>query len=431
MLKKLLSLLDNKKIKKVVIPRSAHKIRRELISVNANKVLSRLHSAGYAAYLVGGGIRDLLLGLDPKDFDIVTDAEPEQVQELFGNCRLIGRRFRLAHIHFGRDIVEVATFRAHHDAAPRNVHGMIMRDNEFGSIEEDVIRRDFTVNALYYNYADGAIVDFVKGMRDLHKRQICLIGDPAMRYREDPVRMLRAIRFAAKLNFTIHRKTANAILQQADLIKNTPAARLFEEYCKLFLSGNAFRTYQLLEQYKLFTLLFPGVTQTAKDSKLLEIALGNTDARIQQGKSIAPGFLLAVFYWRPMQVRYQQNVTDGVPEYLAYQQAIDQILRERQRIIAMPRRFLSMISDMWEMQLRFARCNLAHHVDKLFNHEKFRAGYDFLLLRAASGDQKVTESAAWWQRYVDGTDEQRANMRNSLKPRHERRGKRVKSRSST
>lgn len=407
MLKKLFRWFKKDVVRATIIPRAEHGISRDNISSNALKVLYRLHNAGFSAYLVGGCLRDLLLGRQPKDFDIATNAEPEQIKDLFTNCRLIGRRFRLAHVHFGREIIEVATFRAPHVASiVQNVHGMILRDNAYGKIEEDVLRRDFTVNALYYNIADFSVVDFVSGMEDLKKRQLNLIGDPETRYREDPVRMLRAIRFAAKLGFNIHPAAAKPIFMLNNLLVNVPAARLFEEYCKLFLTGYSYNVYNLLIEYNLFKQMFPRAAKFSTDDPFIITALRNTDARIAAEKSVSPSFLLAVFNWMPMQ---------ELAQTMDPRDAMDQILREQQRIMAVPRRFVSMIRDIWEMQPRLERRRTQRQVETIFSLLKFRAAYDFLLLRAQAGDETAISSAEWWRSYVDGDDETRKLMGAKIK----------------
>lgn len=401
MLKKLFSRFFKRKrpIKKCrVIPRAQHNISRELIDPNALKVLYRLHRAGFQAYLVGGCIRDCLLGLHPKDFDIATDANPDQIKKLFVNCRLIGRRFRLAHIHFGRSIIEVATFRAHHvTSVSHNDLGMIVRDNVYGTIEEDVLRRDFTINALYYNIADFSLVDFVDAMDHIRERQLVMIGDPNLRYREDPVRMLRAIRFAAKLNFTINDATAQPIAILGNLLVNIPPARIFEEFCKLFLYGHALTTYHLLCKYQLFTHLFPMLSNASPNNTFIEAALQNTDLRVAEGKSVTPSFLLAVFNWQPL--------LEQIKHFRDLPTAADKLLRQQQHIMAVPRRILALVRDVWFMQWRLQRRRNATVVAKLHASSKFRAGYDFLLLRARAGDQECQDLARWWQDYV-ATDEQ-------------------------
>ncbi len=410
-------------LKHKVIPRAEHGISRDRISSNALKVLYRLNKGGFSAYLVGGCIRDLLLGQQPKDFDIATNASPEQIKQLFSNCRLIGRRFRLAHVHFGREIIEVATFRAHHTVdTMRTDEGMILHDNVYGTIEQDVVRRDFTINALYYNIADFSVVDFVDGMKDITKRQLALIGDPEVRYREDPVRMLRAIRFAAKLNFSIHPVTAKPIKHLNSLLANIPAARLFEEFNKLFLLGNAYKTFQMLCEYNLFAQLFPRSAQFLTDNKLIDIALQNTDARVAADKSITPSFLLAVFSWHPMLEQANNYMTGGRSEFVAYQDAIDKILHEQQRIMAVPRRFVGMVKDIWEMQLRLQRRRNARNVEQLFTSPKFRAAYDFLLLRAEAEEEQAKEHAIWWKKYVEGDEKVRHKLTSGIKaPRRNKR----------
>lgn len=420
MFKKLLRWFRKDKIKLVIVPRPNHSISRDDISANALKVLYRLHRAGFSAYLVGGCIRDILLEHHPKDFDIATNASPEQIKDLFSNCRLIGRRFRLAHVHFGRDIIEVATFRSYHAAsAVQNAHGMILQDNVYGTIEEDVLRRDFTVNALYYNIADFSVVDFVSGMQDLKNKELKLIGDPQVRYREDPVRMLRAVRFAAKLGFSIAPQSAKPIHDLNKLLANIPAARLFEEYSKLFLTGHALTTFNMLCEYGLFKQLFPRTDKFLPHSKLfIENALRNTDERVIAGKSVAPSFLLAVFSWHPLLEKAKS---------LEYNEAMDLVLSEQQRVLAVPRRFLGMVRDVWELQMRLERKRSKRHVESLYSLSKFRAAYDFLLLRADSGDSQATLAAKWWQTYVEADEVTKIKLAASVKP---SKGKRKKSVSS-
>lgn len=407
MLRKLFKWFKNDVVRPTIVPRSQHNISRDAISKNALKVLYRLHNSGFSAYLVGGCIRDLLVGIHPKDFDIATNAQPEQIKQLFNNCRLIGRRFRLAHVHFGREIIEVATFRAPHTASTvQNSHGMILHDNEFGSIEEDVLRRDFTINALYYNIADFSVVDFVDGLQDMQKKQLNLIGDPQTRYREDPVRMLRGVRFAAKLGFTIHPQSAKHIVTMGHLLNNVPAARLFEEFSKLFLTGKAYATYSLLCEYDLFKQLFPRTAKFAKDNKFIVTALHNTDQRYAADKSLTPSFLLAIFGWQPLQELMLR---------LDMFEAMDEVLREQQKIMTVPRRFVTMIRDIWELQPRLERRRTARQIENLFSLAKFRAAYDFLLLRAEAGEEQAISSANWWRSYVEGDEEARQALVSKLK----------------
>ncbi len=386
-----------------IIPRPRHNVSQSDISENALKVLYRLKNAGYQAYLVGGGVRDILLGLKPKDFDIATDARPEQVRELFRNCRLIGRRFRLAHVHFGRDTIEVSTFRAsHHDAVDGEGHeedGRIIRDNVYGKLDDDVWRRDFTINALYYNIGDYSIVDYVGGLEDIKNKQLRLIGIPEDRYCEDPVRMLRAIRFAIKLGFSIHPASEQPIRNLAPLLREIPEARLFEEFLKLFMSGQSEKTYQRLREYSLFAMLFP---QTEKFlncgdefiHNLLSSAFKNTDARLAEHKPVTPAFLLAILLWIPVKDLANDYESNGLSKMDAIRLASDAVISHQIRSISMPRRFTHMARDMWLLQVHLKNIRGKHPL-KLLTHQRFRAAYDFLLLRAEAGED-VQELASWW-----------------------------------
>ena len=405
-----------------MIPRSEHSISRAAISPNALKVLYRLKEAGYEAYLVGGAVRDLLLGITPKDFDVATDALPEDVRRLFRNCRLIGRRFRLAHVHFGSEIIEVATFRA--AAAPEredaeeseadaeagsadasehrafDTTGRILRDNIYGTIEEDVWRRDFAVNGLYYNIEDFSISDFVGGAADIHARRLKLIGDPETRYREDPVRMLRAVRFAAKLDFSIEPGTEQPIRELAYLLDGVPPARLFDEVLKLFLSGFGAKSFGLLQRYGLFEHLFP-MSAAAFDQppyayarEMLELGLANTDARVLEDKPVTPTFLFAVLLWSAVLRELNERQAGPAPDLPQLMQACDAVLRAQQSRVAIPRRFAVPMRELLMLQPRFNRRGGVKSLS-LLQHPRFRAAYDFLLLRAQVGVADP-ELAAWW-----------------------------------
>lgn len=392
-------------IKPTIIPREKHNISRDLISDNALKVLYRLKNAGYKAYLVGGGVRDILLGREPKDFDIVTDAKPEQIRELFRNCRLIGRRFRLAHVRFGDEIIEVSTFRApHHVSDEGEGHvedGRIIRDNVYGDIDDDVWRRDFTINALFYNIADFSIVDYVGGVKDLEAGQLRLIGDPAQRYVEDPVRMLRAVRFATKLGLRLHPDAENAIGQFAELLKDIPAARLFEEMLKLFMGGCALQTFESLRHYNLFKYLFPQTDHLLDTHEkdyphtFIMQALNNTDQRLNEGSSVTPGFLLAALLWEPMRVIADEHIGHGLSEMEAVQLAGDTVISRQILATAMPRRFTQMARDIWSLQVRLKRTSRRSF--RVLMHPKFRAAYDFLMLRAQAGES-LAELVDFWTR---------------------------------
>ena len=434
----------------LVIPRSEHSISRAAISPNALKVLYRLKEAGYQGFLVGGAVRDLLLGLRPKDFDVATNALPEEVRRLFRNCRLIGRRFRLAHVFFGNEIIEVATFRA--TAAPEredaedgdpdaeaeggdggggdegeaegraesgvedapaefsppsdsehrafDPRGRILRDNLYGTIEEDVWRRDFAANGLYYNIEDFSIWDFVDGVRDIKERRLKLIGDPETRYREDPVRMLRAVRFAAKLDFSIEPNTERPIKQLAYLLDGVPPARLFDEVLKLFLSGFGAKAYRLLQQYGLFEHLFPqsaaafALPPYAYAGEMLELGLANTDARIAADKPVTPTFLFAVLLWSAVLRELNERQAGPSPDLALLMQACDTVLRTQQSRVAIPRRFAIPMRELLMLQPRFNRRSGVKSLS-LLQHPRFRAAFDFLLLRAQVGVADP-ELATWW-----------------------------------
>lgn len=396
-----------------IIPRAEHNISRDNISPNALKVLYRLKNAGFQAYMVGGGVRDLLLGREPKDFDVVTDALPEQVRELFRNCRLIGRRFRLAHVRFGQEIIEVSTFRAtvntDDDDDASNVEGRILRDNVYGSVDEDVWRRDFTVNALLYNIQDFSIIDYVGGIHDIKTGNLRLIGEPERRYREDPVRMLRAVRFSVKLGFRIHEDTARPIPELAYLLEDIPPARLFEEFLKLFLSGYAVQTFEALRHHGLFGYLFPQTeaclaSQEGGFPHTFAIrALENTDQRLAEGKPVTPAFLIAALLWDPLRQQSEAYIADGMKAQEAQQLAGDDLISKQVANIALPRRFTRIAKEIWSLQPRLQ--NLAgkqsNRVTRLLTHPRFRAAYDFLLLRASAGEP-VDDIAEWWtQQQID------------------------------
>lgn len=391
----------------IVITRSEHNISRANISKNAVKVLYRLKNAGYEAYLVGGGVRDLLLGREPKDFDVATNALPEQVKEVFTNCRLIGRRFRLAHVHFGREIIEVATFRslANNDAnGDRQVeNGRILRDNIYGAIEEDAQRRDFTVNALYYSIDDFSVVDYADGMTDLRNGVLRLLGDPEQRFREDPVRMLRAVRFAGKLGFIIHPACESPLLEMASLLQEVPASRLFEEVLKLFMGGAALETFEKLRHYDLFGQLFPATEEALSHEDhefpitFVNRGLNNTDIRLQAHKPVTPAFLFAVLLWEPVRRRAESLEAEGLYIAQALQEAGNDVLSEQAQRVSIPKRFSYPMRDIWQLQSRFLNRS-GKRPQRLLTHPRFRAAYDFLLLRAESGEVEQ-ELADWWTEF--------------------------------
>lgn len=395
----------------LIVRAGEHSVTRKSIGRSALKVLDKLHEAGHSAFLVGGGVRDALVGLKPKDFDVATDASPETIRALFRNSRIIGRRFRLVHVVYGREIIEVATFRAAHNTGEGGeigAAGRIVRDNVFGTIEEDAYRRDFSVNALYYNIADGSIVDYVGGLTDLDKGVFKLIGEPKTRCEEDPVRVLRAVRLAAKLKFDIDPSTLEAMRATSSELSATPPPRLFEEVLKLFQGGYALRSFHSVREHDLLTYLFPLLDLRLKqgDEKLvsmLDAALTNTDKRVAQGKPITPAYLLAFMLWPDVEERAQSECHDGATINDALFTAADSVLATQLRIISIPRRFSGPMKEIWQMQPRLERLKGGRAL-KLMEDRRFRAAYDFLCLRSTI-DERLKESAAWWTK-VQTLDEE-------------------------
>ena len=400
-----------------IIPRSEHGISRANISESALKVLYRLHNAGYQGFLVGGSVRDLLLGLSPKDFDVATNAHPDQIRELFRNSRLIGRRFRLAHVRFGRDVIEVATFRASgnggEDDQLHSDSGRILRDNVYGSIHEDIWRRDFTVNALYYNIADYSVWDYTGGIEDLRTRTLRMIDDPWTRYREDPVRMLRAARFAAKLDFRLAPETAAPLRDLGLLLMDVPAARLFDETLKLFQTGHAVKSFDRLVEHDLLRYIFPSTAALiagpdgAAVTRFVRLGLENTDRRIAEDQSVTPMFLYAVLLWPAIdRLSARLQAERGSGEFEAMQEAMARIVAEQTARTALPKRFSMPMKEMLVLQRRFVQRTGARAL-RLLDHKRFRAAYDFLVLRGLAGEVDA-ELTAWWTDVQATTPEQRS-----------------------
>lgn len=411
--------IDIKHTGAVVIARPDHCVSRQQVNENALKVLYRLRKEGFDSYLVGGCVRDLLLGREPKDFDVVTNAEPEQIARIFSNCRLIGKRFRLAHVCYGRDVIEVATFRKaisdDKTQTPRlNKDGRLLQDNIYGTIEEDVWRRDFTINALYYNIRDFSIIDYVGGMEDHKAGLIRLIGDAGERFREDPVRMLRAVRFAVKLAFRLHHDCEEAIAPNAHLLAGIPPARLYDEISKLFLTGYGVQTFELLRQYGLFSVLFPATDKSlmyeeADFPKMMVIkALENSDQRIADNKPVTLYFLIAALLWEPMIRRAKEKIAKGFPESNAYYDAASETLTQQVRRIAIPRHLTMAIREVWNLQPKF-NARVGAKPSRLITHPRFRAAYDFLVLRAQTGDVSL-EVAQWWETYQEENENTQRKM---------------------
>jgi len=432
----------------VIVKRQKHGISREQIDKSALDVLYGLKRGGYDGYLVGGCVRDLLLGIEPKDFDVVTDAEPDQVKSVFKQrCRLIGRRFRLAHVRFGRMLIEVATFRGQGDGDGRkdkfgrkgkpsgparqvDDSGRLLRDNVYGTIDEDVWRRDFTVNALYYDIKTFSITDYTGGLQDIKKGQLRLIGDPKTRYREDPVRLIRAIRFAAKLGFKIEKHTEKPIASLAPLLQDVSNARMFEEVLKLFHSGAAIEVFEKLRHYGLFEHLFPlthDILQEEKDhfSRMLVIeALKSTDSRIQQGKSVNPAFLFSAMLWEPMLERKQYFLDEGFAHQDAFYAAANDVIEQQIQRTAIPKRFTAQMRDIWSLQNRLPKRH-GDRAQKLMEHPRFRAAYDFLGVRAAAGETEVESVFDWWTSYQEKAPMDQVAFANSVdKPKRKKRNRR-------
>ncbi len=406
-----------------------HHITNKHICSKAQKVLRGLDKANHEAYLVGGAVRDLLLDKCPKDFDIATCAHPEDVKNTFPSCRLIGRRFRLAHVHFGREYLEVATFRAPHDdheSGRTSDDGRIIHDNVYGTLEEDALRRDFTVNALFYDIKTGDVLDHVNGMDDIKARQLRLIGDPETRYREDPVRMLRAVRFAAKLDFTIHPDSEQPIYSLGHLLKNIAPARLFDETLKLFHGGQALETFRTLRKYDLFQYLFPLTERSLLVEEgdefldFIEIALTNTDKRINSGKSTTPAFLFAVMLWDDLTGYFQYHLEEGQPAYQSMHKAASDVFSEQVRAMSVPKRFSTMTREIWSLQDRFNHRHCRSSLSFL-EHRRFRAAYDFFCLRAKAG-HLPTEACEWWTKFQFlSHDEQQETCQQYANPKNKRR----------
>jgi len=397
--------------------REHHIISRQQMSRAALNVLYGLNKAGYEAYLVGGSPRDILVGVTPKDFDVVTNATPEQVKDVFRRCRIIGRRFKLVHVYFGQEVIEVATFRAlsEPDDREESDQGMILRDNIYGSIEEDALRRDFTINALYYNIDNFALYDFVGSLDDIRNKRIRIIGNAEQRYREDPVRMLRAARFAAKMQFDIEPATEKPIHQLGLNLHQVPAARLFDEVLKLFLSGHARQSLASLQQLGLFEILVPEAGKQLHDpalgkvwQSLIEQACINTDKRIAENRPVTPAFLFAVLMWPAVIHRTSRHLEHGMPYAPALQKAAGQVINAQVQITAIPKRFSLVVREIWDMQLRLEKRH-GRHAEMLVADPRFRAGYDFLLLREQAGEIE-SGLGDWWTRYQECDEHARAEM---------------------
>jgi len=424
-----------------VIPRDGHNVSRRNISSAALRVIKQLHENGFDAYLVGGSVRDLLLGGHPKDFDVATNATPEEVRRLFRGARIIGRRFQIVHVRMGREVIEVTTFRGHEDDSPhhaRSEDGMLLRDNVYGTLETDALRRDFTVNALYYNLRDFSLIDYCNGLTDLEQRKLRMIGDPVTRYKEDPVRMLRALRFAAKLGFTLDKATAQPIHELGNLLLNVSEARLFEEILKLFLNGSATATFELMRQYNLVQHLFPGTNQALQAGEpymleLVNLCMTNTDLRIRAHKTVTPAFIYAALLWPALQYQFKQ-LSATMPSAQAWAQAAQNVVSQQLARTAIPKRFLIPMREIWDLQQRLPS-RMGMRALRLLDHPRFRAAYDFLLMREEAGEP-LDGLGLWWTHFQAADETEREEMVQKLsrqpaagtgKPRRRRRNRKPKS----
>ena len=396
-----------------VIPFAMHGVPREQISYGAKRVTDGLQAAGYQAYVVGGAVRDLLLDKIPKDFDVATDATPEEVKRVFRRSRIIGRRFRLVHVMFGEELVEVATFRCMMEAedAQTDAHGRLLRDNEFGDQEQDAARRDFTANALFYDPATQEIFDFHRGYEDTRNHILRIIGDPLVRYREDPVRMLRAVRLSAKLGINLDPATAAPIAQMKSLLDNVPEARLLDEVLKMLLSGHSVECIQQLHKMDLHHGLLPlldVIMEQPMGEKFVMLALRNTDERIRQEKSVSPAFLFAALLWHEVLATWNQLVQQGERPVGAMHTAMDEVLARQKKKLAIPHRHDAVMKEIWLMQQRFEQRS-GQRPYRLLEQPRFRAGFDFLLLRCASNEVD-NELGLWWDEFQDASEARREEM---------------------
>lgn len=403
---------ESVKRKAETIPASKHGIRRDQVSPGARRTCETLQKNGFKAYVVGGAVRDLIAGIPPKDYDIATNATPDQVRGLFRRSRIIGRRFQIVHVMQGPETLEVSTFRAAHDEDTlKDEHGRVLRDNVWGSIEEDAARRDFTMNALYYDPTEEVVLDFHKGVQDIQRKTLRMIGDSRARYREDPVRMLRAVRLSAKLGLRLDPQVQAPIRDMADLIDNVPAARLFDEMLKLLFSGHAVECVRRLRGEGLHHGLLPlldVILEQPLGEKFVMLSLANTDARVRADKPVSPGFLFATLLWHEVLASWEARRKAGEPPVPAMFGAMDEVLDQQAEKLAITKRIAADIKDIWLLQPRFEkRGGRAPH--RLIEQPRYRAAWDFLVLRAESGEVP-RELADWWRDFADADHEEREKM---------------------
>lgn len=400
------------KVHKRIIPFAEHHISADKLNFAAEKVVDRLHRAGYEAYVVGGAVRDLLLGVEPKDFDVATNATPEEVRKVFRRSRIIGRRFQIVHVMVGPETIEVTTFRGG-DNALQNEHGRIMKDNTYGSMEEDAMRRDFTCNALYFDPIRREIIDFHHGVEDVRNKKLVMIGEPEARYQEDPVRILRAIRLSGKLGFDIEEATAAPIAGNAARLKNEPAARLFDEILKILFSGYARRCLDALKNSDIDVSVHP-ILDALKQSdhqngqNIITLALKNTDERLRADKSVSVGFVLAAVLWPELYGYWQQHLSQGEKPVAALNSAIGVMRDNMEQGWGVPQRFSATMREIWALQPQFDFVRGSRPF-RLLAQPRFRAAYDFLVLRAQTGEVPQ-ELADWWTAFQHADENTRQEM---------------------
>ena len=429
MLERIIKFFDKKRSQsdfsdRTVFDAGQYGLTSKMISRNAHEVVETLQNSGFEAYVVGGSVRDLLLGLKPKDFDVATNAEPTEVKSLFRRSRIIGRRFQIVHVQFSRELIEVTTFRSNQDSdvkkskkntplRQQSKSGMLTRDNVFGSVTDDAERRDLTVNALYYDPSDNTIHDFTDGLQDIDKRTIRMIGDPATRFREDPVRLLRVARFTAKLGFKIEPRTAKPMSKLARDLAHVSPPRFFDETLKLFMSGNGASTYRLLCEHELFDQLVPQVAHLIKDgsnnaARLIEQAFINTDIRISSNKRVTPAFIYAALLWPAVEKLVAHYTERGNSPTYALSKAAGEVIAKQITVTAIPRRFTMPMREIWDLQLQLPRRG-GHRAKRLSENPRFRAAYDFILLREQAGED-LAGLGDWWTQYQEADEEQKLKM---------------------
>ena len=398
-----------KKTKKSNFEIDFKKIDISLISVHAIKTIEVLEDNGFEAYLVGGAVRDLLFGIKPKDFDVVTNATPDQIHHLFRRSRMIGRRFKLVHVIYGREVIEVSTYRSQQKEIPQPDGSMIRDDNHYGTIEEDAMRRDFTINAMFYSPTNHKLVDFHEGLEDLKHGIIRMIGDPEKRYQEDPIRILRAFRVCAKLNMTLHNPSRSPIKKIIPLLHNIPHSRLFDEVIKFFLTGHALNSYKVMQDESIYSQFFLSPTFKSEEINLfISNGLKNTDLRINQDKSCNPSFLFSFLLWHQVYLLWDQYKVDLKHSIAGLNQAIDEVIEKQIKLFPIHKRFTITMKEIWRLQPRFENQS-PKKIYRLLLHPRFRAAYDFMLLRCQSNqlDQSI---GIWWTSFIDADHHEKSLM---------------------